>query len=99
LEHARIYYFYNQGKEKIYLSSADWMNRNLNKRIEVAFPVLNKSLKNQICYGFDLQWADNTKLTSISENEVKSNQAHEKAVRAQYAMYYWLKENTTNLIN
>jgi polyphosphate kinase len=45
LEHHRIYYFHANGKETLYLSSADWMDRNLFRRIEVAFPVLDKTLK------------------------------------------------------
>jgi len=48
LEHSRIYYFYNQGKEDIFLSSADWMERNLNRRIETLFPVEDESLKNKL---------------------------------------------------
>ena len=45
LEHHRIYYFHANGKEALYLSSADWMDRNLFRRIEVAFPILDKTLK------------------------------------------------------
>ena len=48
LEHTRIYYFHNDGVEDIYLSSADWMHRNLHRRIEVAFPVLDKKLKRRV---------------------------------------------------
>jgi len=50
LEHHRIYYFYAGGKEALYLSSADWMDRNLFRRIEVAFPVLDKSLKQKVIH-------------------------------------------------
>ncbi len=48
LEHTRIYYFYNDGADDLYLSSADWMNRNLHRRIEVAFPVLDRKLKKRV---------------------------------------------------
>jgi polyphosphate kinase len=48
LEHTRVYYFRDNGAEKLYLSSADWMNRNLARRIEVAFPVLDKNLKKRV---------------------------------------------------
>jgi len=44
LEHARVYYFYNDGDEKLYLSSADWMERNLDKRVETCFPVEGRKL-------------------------------------------------------
>ncbi|MGF6790477.1 polyphosphate kinase [Paraburkholderia sp. 35.1] len=48
LEHHRIYYFYDGGKEQVYLSSADWMDRNLFRRVEVAFPVNNRRLKRRV---------------------------------------------------
>lgn len=48
LEHHRIYYFYNGGSELVYLSSADWMERNLLRRVEVAFPVKNYELKQRV---------------------------------------------------
>ena len=48
LEHHRIYYFHANGKEALYLSSADWMDRNLFRRIEVAFPVKDKNLKQRV---------------------------------------------------
>ncbi|TFW09349.1 RNA degradosome polyphosphate kinase, partial [Oxalobacteraceae bacterium OM1] len=48
LEHSRIYYFRNNGAHNVYLASADWMNRNLFRRVEVAFPVLDKTLKKRV---------------------------------------------------
>ncbi|WP_233850645.1 polyphosphate kinase 1 [Paraburkholderia sp. HD33-4] len=48
LEHHRIYYFYDGGQEQVYLSSADWMDRNLFRRVEVAFPVNNRRLKRRV---------------------------------------------------
>jgi polyphosphate kinase len=48
LEHHRIYYFHSSGVETLYLSSADWMDRNLFRRVEVAFPVLDKKLKSRV---------------------------------------------------
>jgi len=50
LEHHRIYYFYAHGKEEVYLSSADWMDRNLFRRIEVAFPILDPELKQRVIH-------------------------------------------------
>ncbi len=91
LEHARIYYFYQGGKELIYLSSADWMNRNLNKRIEVAFPVLDKKCKSEIRYAMDLQLSDNTKRTRIQSSEKILENTGTKSVRAQTDTYTWLK--------
>lgn len=48
LEHSRVFYFYNDGAENVYLSSADWMDRNFFRRVEVAFPVLDKALKRRV---------------------------------------------------
>jgi polyphosphate kinase len=48
LEHSRIFYFHNDGKADVYLASADWMNRNLFRRVEVAFPVLDPELKQRV---------------------------------------------------
>jgi polyphosphate kinase len=48
LEHSRIFCFHNEGEDDLYLASADWMNRNLFRRIEVAFPVLDKTLKERV---------------------------------------------------
>jgi polyphosphate kinase len=61
LEHSRIYYFRNDLAHDVYLSSADWMNRNLFRRIEVAFPILDKTLKKRIITeGLDPYLKDNT---------------------------------------
>ncbi len=48
LEHSRVFYFYNDGAENVYLSSADWMDRNFFRRVEVSFPVLDKALKRRV---------------------------------------------------
>ncbi len=60
LEHSRIYYFYNDGQEDVYLSSADWMDRNLFRRVEIAFPLLDKKLKKRVIdEGLKAHLADN----------------------------------------
>ncbi|HLR78432.1 MAG TPA: RNA degradosome polyphosphate kinase, partial [Burkholderiaceae bacterium] len=48
LEHSRVFYFYNDGAENVYLSSADWMDRNFFRRVEIAFPVLDPRLKRRV---------------------------------------------------
>jgi polyphosphate kinase len=48
LEHSRVFYFYSGGAEAVYLSSADWMDRNFFRRVEIAFPVLEKTLKKRV---------------------------------------------------
>ncbi|NYT81340.1 polyphosphate kinase 1 [Alcaligenaceae bacterium] len=48
LEHSRVFYFYNEGAENVYLSSADWMDRNFFRRVELGFPVFDKALKKRV---------------------------------------------------
>ena len=61
LEHARVYWWANGGNDKLLLSSADWMPRNLNKRIEVGFPVTDETLKKRVVDDIlAVEWADNT---------------------------------------
>lgn len=61
LEHSRIYYFYNDGNDEIYLSSADMMKRNLNRRVETLFPVLQPDLKQRAIDIYNKMWEDNVK--------------------------------------
>lgn len=61
LEHSRIFYFYNDGIEDIYLGSADWMPRNLDRRVEILFPVEDEKLKEKIVHILEVQLADNVK--------------------------------------
>jgi len=60
LEHARIYYFYNDGDEKLYLSSADWMERNLDRRVETCFPVEGRKLIGRVKKELEFYLTDNT---------------------------------------
>jgi len=67
LEHTRIFWFRNDGADDVYLSSADWMNRNLFRRIEVAFPVLDKKLKRRVIKeGLEPYLKDNTQTWEMS---------------------------------
>ncbi len=61
LEHARIFYFENDGSTELYLGSADWMPRNLDKRVEITFPVEDEELKERICDVLKVQLEDNVK--------------------------------------
>ena len=61
LEHARIFYFYSNGQEEIYMGSADWMPRNLDKRVEIIFPVEDERLKEELMHILEIQLADNVK--------------------------------------
>ncbi|OUN31975.1 MULTISPECIES: RNA degradosome polyphosphate kinase [unclassified Blautia] len=61
LEHSRIFYFYSDGKEQLFMGSADWMPRNLDKRVEIVFPVEDPRLKEEIKHILHIQLADNVK--------------------------------------
>ncbi|BDS13630.1 polyphosphate kinase 1 [Aureispira anguillae] len=93
LEHTRIYMFHNDGDEKIYLSSADWMTRNLFYRIECAFPIYAKDLKQEIKDFLDIQFKDNVKARIINakqDNQYKKNNSSPK--RSQYDMYVYYQD-------
>ncbi len=89
LEHSRIWYFYNDGKEDLYLTSADWMRRNLYRRIETASPVLDKNIKQTIIDILKIQLNDNRKACFIDENlnNVFKERKGDKEVWAQRDIY------------
>ena len=93
LEHSRVWYFYNDGVEDVYLSSADWMRRNLNRRIETAFPILEKGIKQKIIDILRIQLRDNIKACWIDEhlNNIFKRNGQEEEVRSQLAIYNYLK--------
>lgn len=94
LEHSRIYMFGNNGDPKIYISSADWMTRNIENRVEVSCPIYDDDIKKEIIDTFDICWSDNVKsrLLNISqENSYKKNSKDN--VRSQFAIYdYYLNK-------
>ncbi len=94
LEHARAYRFENDGEPALYLASADWMKRNLDRRIEVAFPIYDADLRAQIEADLGRQWADDTKARVLDARQ--QNAYHRpprpQHVRAQVATYRALEE-------
>ncbi len=94
LEHSRIMYFYNKGQENTYISSADWMTRNLDYRIEAAAPILEKSIKKQIKDMLEIQLADNVKSRILDKN-IKNEYTKtdsKKPIRSQIETYNYLKK-------
>ncbi|QHS64071.1 polyphosphate kinase 1 [Chitinophaga agri] len=94
LEHARIFIFHNNGNEEIYMGSADWMNRNLHRRIEVVFPVYDAGLKAQLKEIIRLQLADNTNAVRLDENirNIEITPAvGEAPVNAQSSIYRYIQ--------
>ena len=99
LEHSRVWYFYNNGEEEVYLASADWMRRNLNRRIETAFPILDASIRQMIIDILHIQLKDNVKACWIDEklqNVPKKDDSPVK-VRAQMEIFNYLREKKDNL--
>jgi polyphosphate kinase len=93
LEHARVYIFHNQGKEKVYISSADWMVRNLDHRVEATCPVLDPKIRKELKEILDIQLSDNVKarwLDNHLQNLYKKDQS--RKVRSQIEIYQYLNQ-------
>ena len=88
LEHARIMRFGNGGNEEVYLSSADWMGRNLDKRLELLFPVHDSALRRRLIRDLDTYFADNVKAYVLrADGTYERVKAGEPAIRAQEVLY------------
>jgi polyphosphate kinase len=88
LEHARIYIFENSGRREYFLASADWMPRNLDRRVEVAFPIYDPAIQKQIQELIDIQLADNIKARLLRpDNTSVINRNDKPPLRAQEALY------------
>lgn len=96
LEHSRVYIFGNKGNEKIFLSSADWMTRNLTLRVEIAFPIYSAELRKEIRDMLDFQLHDNVKGRDMEDplaNRMKQPVAGKPIIRSQYAIYDYFMRN------
>jgi polyphosphate kinase len=95
LEHARVFIFHNGGDEKIFISSADWMSRNLDNRSEVAVPIYSPEIRKQLKDIIAIHLSGNTKtriLDAKLENQYKKQKPGEKKVRVQDEVYNYLKK-------
>ena len=100
LEHMRVFIFNNSGNQDIYISSADWMVRNLNHRIETIVPVYDEKIRETILDLIRIQLNDNVKARLIGgkvNNTYKTN-IDELAIRSQTETYYYMKRLSENLI-
>ena len=95
LEHTRMFIFCNNGKNKTYISSADWMTRNLDNRVEVTIPIEDEKISNQLNEIFSIYWNDNQKsrcVNSENNNEYRKNELG--IIRSQSQVYnYHHNEN------
>ena len=95
LEHARVWVFHNRGKEKVYISSADWMRRNLEHRVEITCPVWHEELKQELIDILDIQLQDNVKARWL-DNELNNEYVRttNKKIRSQVETYNYLFKKT-----
>lgn len=94
LEHPRVMVFHNKGASQLYISSADWMSRNIDGRIEVGTPVYDDRLKQRILDILDLQWNDTTKARVIDAEQKNEyvKRGNRRKLRSQVAIYDYLKQ-------
>ena len=93
LEHTRIFVFHNSGRKKVFIGSADWMRRNLSRRIEVVFPIPDPEIRKNILTILNFQLQDNTKariITSKIKNEYRKTESDD-LVNAQSKTYRFIK--------
>jgi len=99
LEHARIMIFCNDGDEKFYISSADWMTRNLDRRIEIACPIYDKDIQNEIRDMIKIQQSDTVKARIIDGNQDNNyvEKSKDSPIRSQYKLYEYYKIKLNHL--
>ncbi len=94
LEHTRLFIFCNNNDPKVYISSADWMTRNIDHRVEVSCPIYNEEIKQELIDTFNICWNDNVKariLNAKQNNKYKRN--NKPKIRSQFETYnYYLKK-------
>jgi len=94
LEHARVWYFGNGGKPKLFLGSPDWMRRNLYRRIEAVTPILDPDLRASLIEMLNIQLSDKRKACFVDDhlrNRWKSARPQKEKIRSQYTFYEYLK--------
>ncbi len=94
LEHPRVFIFGNSGDPKIYISSADWMTRNLDYRVEVGCPIYDAQLKQELMDTFEISWNDNVKARIFNERQDNVYRKNSRfKLRSQFVMYdYYLQK-------
>ncbi|RUO33768.1 polyphosphate kinase 1 [Aliidiomarina soli] len=98
LEHPRVFWFHSQGRERVFISSADLMTRNLDERVELTCPIIDPELQQHIKAIIELQWQDNTKARIIDADQTNQyrKRGNKKKVRSQLAIYDYLKTVSTH---
>ncbi len=97
LEHPRLYIFENAGAPKYYISSADLMGRNLDNRVEIACPIYDKEIQQELLDTFVISWNDNIKARVISEKQDNAyRRNNSEPVRSQFKLYEYYQEKLKN---
>ena len=94
LEHARVFIFHNNGSEKVFISSADWMVRNIDHRVEATCPILDPGIKKVLKNILSIQLNDNVK-ARILDNELQNRYVRDKSkkrIRSQVEIYNYLQQ-------
>ena len=95
LEHARVFVFHNEGKPKVFISSADWMVRNLDHRVEAACPIYDTTIQQELIDILNIQLAENVKgriLDNEQSNTYVERKENEPEIRSQVAIYGYLHD-------
>ncbi len=101
LEHARVFIFHNNGNEKVYISSADWMVRNLDHRVEATCPIMDENIKKVLKNILEIQLSDNVK-ARILDNDLSNRYVRDrktKKVRSQVEIYNYLHQKTSAVLD
>lgn len=101
LEHTRVFIFGNNGDEKMYITSADWMSRNLDSRSEVAVPIYDTEIRQQMRDILNIQISGNTKvriLDRLQQNNYKKAKVGEPKIRVQDEIYNYLKDDKVSYL-
>lgn len=97
LEHTRLLIFENDGDPTVYISSADWMTRNIENRVEVSCPIYDESIKQELIDTFSIGWSDNVKARLINTASLNQYRKHLKpAIRSQFATYDYYQKQSLN---
>lgn len=93
LEHTRLYVFCNDNTPKVYISSADWMTRNIENRVEVSCPIYDNDIKDELIDTFEICWKDNVKSRILDKNQSNTyKQDNNDKIRAQFETYNYYKK-------
>ncbi|WP_423230591.1 RNA degradosome polyphosphate kinase [Oxobacter pfennigii] len=101
LEHSRIFYFHSDGDTTVFLSSADWMNRNLDRRVELLFPIENENLKSEVINILNISLKDTVKARTLNfdGNYARMNRRNREIINSQEVFFDIASRKSINTVN